>query len=227
MSCSSVETDCFFNEEDSNPSLVTISSALTDSDPDGEVVQEEATPELDKQWNMRYEKLVDFKQKNGHCLVPRLYMQDKPLGEWVSKQRTVHNNNKMRLDRKGILDEVGFAWKGDPAHNFNVYVQLWHQQYEHLVEFKRKNGHCMVPFKYEQNKSLGRWVAKQRMYYRNNKMRLERKRLLDEIGLASKDDSLASRSSTTTDVRGGLVIGSFHALGRACFSLSFFFCLFV
>jgi hypothetical protein len=43
-SCSSAETACGLGEEDSNPSLVT-SSALIGSDPDQEVVQEEATPD--------------------------------------------------------------------------------------------------------------------------------------------------------------------------------------
>jgi hypothetical protein len=43
-SCSSVETDCGLAKDDSNPSPVT-SSALIGSDPDKEVVQEEATPE--------------------------------------------------------------------------------------------------------------------------------------------------------------------------------------
>jgi hypothetical protein len=43
---SSVETDCGLDEEDSNASPVTTSSALASSDPDGEVVvKAEATPE--------------------------------------------------------------------------------------------------------------------------------------------------------------------------------------
>jgi 4-hydroxybenzoate polyprenyltransferase len=35
----------------------------------------------------------------------------------------------------------------------------WHQQYEKLVEFKRKNGHCSVPIRYGHDKALGRWVV--------------------------------------------------------------------
>jgi hypothetical protein len=77
----------------------------------------------------------------------------------------------------------------------------------------------MVPKGYEQDKSLGRWVVTQRIYY--NKMLPDRKELLDEMGFVWKAVALAARSSTT-NVR-ILVIGSFHALGRSCFSLSFFF----
>jgi hypothetical protein len=44
-SCSSVETDCGLDEEDSSNQSPVTSSALIGSDPDQEVVQEEATPE--------------------------------------------------------------------------------------------------------------------------------------------------------------------------------------
>jgi hypothetical protein len=83
----------------------------------------------------------------------------------------------------------------------------------------------MVPHKYKQDKSLGRWVSTQRKCNNNNTIRLDRKRILDEIGFAWKYVTLAARAATN-DVRGP-VIRSFHALlARSCFSLSSpFFCL--
>jgi hypothetical protein len=46
-------------------------------------------------------------------MVRRRYEQDKSLGRWVHQQRTDHNKNKIRQDRKRLLDEIGFAWKAD------------------------------------------------------------------------------------------------------------------
>jgi hypothetical protein len=138
----------------------------------------------DKLWHQHCEKLIEFKRKSGHCMVPCAYGQDKSLGLWVSKQRNHHINNKLGIDRKERLDEIGFAWKDGRAYN----DKLWHQQCEKLVEFKRTNGHCVVPNKYEQDKSLGIWVRMQRSIQNNNKMRSDRKELLDEIGFAWKDD---------------------------------------
>jgi hypothetical protein len=108
---------------------------------------------LDKKWNMQYEKIVEFKRKNGHCLVPKRYEQDKSLGAWVSDQRSNHINNKLRLDRKRLLDQIGFTWKD--ISGFKPDDKRWNVQYEQLVEFKRKNGHCLVPKRYEEDKSLG------------------------------------------------------------------------
>jgi hypothetical protein len=70
-----------------------------------------------------------------------------------------------------------------------------------VVEFKRNKGHCMVPRRYQQDKSLGRWVDKQRSRHASNKMLPNRMELLDKIGFAWKYYSPATRSSTT-DVRG-------------------------
>jgi hypothetical protein len=157
----------------------------------------------DKKWDQQYEKLVQFKRKREHCIVPNRHEQDKSLGIWVDTQRTIYRKNELRQDRKRLLNEIGFVWKNNDT--------LWDQRYEKLVEFKRINGNCMVPRRYKQDKSLGAWVGTQRTDHKNNKMRPDRKRILDEIGFAWKAVALAARSSTT-NVR-NLVIGSFHALG--------------
>jgi hypothetical protein len=150
--------------------------------------------EHDKKWNKQFEQLVEFKQKNGHCMVPQNYEVDKYLlGRWVDRQRTYQNNNKIRVDRKRILDEIGFTWKDNGAPSFKPDDKLWHKHCEKLVEFKRKKGHCFIPYKYEQDKALGKWVAIQRNHHKKNKLRLERKHILDKIGFAWKDDGSESK----------------------------------
>jgi hypothetical protein len=139
-------------------------------------------------------------------MVPRRkYEQDRSLAEWVKKQRTFHNKNELRLDRKELLDEIGFVWKGDVAYTFKQDDKLWHQQYEKLVKFQRKIGHCKVSGRYKDDKSLGVWVMNQRARHVNDKMLPDRKELLDKIGFVWKADFLATRSSTT-DVRGLVIL---------------------
>jgi hypothetical protein len=60
---------------------------------------------------------------------------------WVrTKHQNFQKKNKLGLDRKIMVDEIGFAWK--KAHHIND--KLWHEQYEQLVEFiKRKKGHYL------------------------------------------------------------------------------------
>jgi hypothetical protein len=77
----------------------------------------------------------------------------------------------------------------------------------------------MVPRRNKEDKALGQWVHAQRRHHKNNEIRLDRKRILDEIGFVW---IVKHRSSTTNDVR-GLDIRSFHDLRRSFFSLWFFY----
>jgi hypothetical protein len=163
-------------------------------------------------WNKQYENLVEFKRKNGHCLVPQKYRKDGlALGTWVRTQRGLHSNNKLRRYRKAPLDEIGFIWKV-PASGGN-YDKIWHTQYEKLVEFKRKNGHCIVPQRYQEVVGLGIWVDRQRQSHCKNKLRVDRKVLLDEIGFVWRvkrpSTCLAeSEQITATTIPIGGAIGS-------------------
>jgi glutaredoxin len=143
----------------------------------------------DRQWHLRYEQLAEFKRKNGHCRVPKMCQEDMSLGDWVDNLRRLHSNNKLRLDRKDLLDDIGFVW--------NMQDRQWHLRYEQLVELKQKNGHCLVSKRYQEDRYLGAWVSKQRHAHFNNKLRLDRKALLDKIGFVWKADTLAAHSSTS------------------------------
>jgi hypothetical protein len=123
--------------------------------------------------------------------VPQGYKQDKSLGMWVDTQRVVHTKNKMRQDRKELLDDIGFVWKADGIATTHVSGddKKWRNQYEKLVEFKHKNGHCLLPQKYKEDMSLGMWVNNQRGRPANNKLQIDRKKLLDEIDFVWRVDN--------------------------------------
>jgi hypothetical protein len=53
---------------------------------------------------------VELKRKYGDYAVPVNYERDTHTWQWAAKQRHFHNNNKIRLDRKGLLDKIGFVW---------------------------------------------------------------------------------------------------------------------
>mmetsp|Transcript_33827 Transcript_33827/g.64406 ORF Transcript_33827/g.64406 Transcript_33827/m.64406 type:complete len:566 (-) Transcript_33827:105-1802(-) len=128
---------------------------------------------IDFQWNVRgdtfwqknFDSLVKYKNEHGDVRVPRLYTKNPKLGEWVTDQRRQWKSkmdgkpNLMTEDRKAKLDEVGFVWKVRDRAD-------WNDRYEQLLEFKKENGHCIVPQHYTRNRALGKWVAKQREQYR-------------------------------------------------------------
>ena len=139
--------------------------------------------DLDKRWNQQLDKPVDCKTKNAHYILPCRYKQDKPPGLWDTLQRSSHTNKEMPLDRNELLDNTArFVLKPDMD--------------------KRKNGDCLVSKEYKEdkdNKVLANGVDAQRTRYSDNKTRLARVDLLDDVGVVWKPDKkVQSAQSVTT-----------------------------
>ena len=70
----------------------------------------------DASWQQRYKELVDFKNKFGHCNVPRNYIDNTALGEWVyaqrrSKRQSDWRPSRLAAHRVEALDKIGFQWR--------------------------------------------------------------------------------------------------------------------
>lgn len=114
-------------------------------------------------WLERYGELVNFCEKNGHCLVPSDYDANPKLGNWVRTQRAqfkLYKERKpcnMTKERMEMLEKLNFQWKmrGD-----------WMKRFAELRDYYRNHGNCLVPTNYPANPSLGRWVDRQRSQYK-------------------------------------------------------------
>jgi hypothetical protein len=138
----------------------------------------------------RYEELIAFNEKFGHCNVSQKYQGIRsPLGTWCSNTRAKYklikkgktnlNLTPARIER---LEEIGFHWQ--------VINKAFEMHLEELISFKEKFGHCNVPSKYEGNVALGRWCNDMRTAYMqiqkkgktNYNLSQDRIGKLDEIG---------------------------------------------
>lgn len=57
----------------------------------------------------------------------------------------------------------------------------WNEKYERLLEFHKEWGHCIVPFFFEEDPSLGHWVRRQRRMFKRGLLRPDRKDRLEEV----------------------------------------------
>jgi hypothetical protein len=141
-------------------------------------------PKDEERWWRAYRKLVEFRNKNGHCLVPHFY-EDRQLGEWVHTQRQnfVQKNNSLTPERKELLEDIGFVWKVDKADpNASMVAKEWDVMLNHLVTFKATNRHCNVPKTFSKW-SLGSWVCTQKVEARAGKLEQRRAERLASIGV--------------------------------------------
>jgi hypothetical protein len=64
---------------------------------------------VDDRWWRQFEKLKSFKDKHGHCNVPRRELPDP--GIWVSAQRTSFKKGTLKKERIDALNGIGFSWQ--------------------------------------------------------------------------------------------------------------------
>eukprot|EP00566_Odontella_aurita_P010264 CAMPEP_0113580570 /NCGR_PEP_ID=MMETSP0015_2-20120614/30763_1 /TAXON_ID=2838 /ORGANISM="Odontella" /LENGTH=422 /DNA_ID=CAMNT_0000484807 /DNA_START=250 /DNA_END=1518 /DNA_ORIENTATION=- /assembly_acc=CAM_ASM_000160 len=120
-------------------------------------------PMLQQKWDQMYARLLVFKGKHDHLLVPNRYSEDRSLGAWVSTQRRQYKSfqageeTPMNTERASKLESIGFVWSTrDPRH------VPWEVRYKQLLAYQAVNGDTLVPISYKPNPQLSNWVSTQR-----------------------------------------------------------------
>ena len=112
---------------------------------------------LDQIWNARYNALVEHKNRVGHCLVSDGV--DCSLQKWCAKQQLLHSTGALIMSREKKLEALGFDFHIDTAQ---LNSEIWERMYKQLESFKEQNGHCIVPVRTCQHRSLNNWMKEQR-----------------------------------------------------------------
>ena len=134
---------------------------------------------IDEAWMTHFDELVDFKNENGHCSVPKV---QGPLGVWVTNQRQSIKKGKLSQERIDLLESIGFEWVLRERTVTKLPWKLdeqWKTKYTELVQYLVEHGTCNVPRNYG---SLGPWVSNQRTSFKNGSMLQFRTEYLDSIG---------------------------------------------
>jgi len=73
---------------------------------------------VDGVWNHHFNELCEFKEKNGHTIVPKVYPANQTLSTWVYRQRALYRRkeqgdevNDLVKERFKKLEEVGFKFR--------------------------------------------------------------------------------------------------------------------
>ena len=102
-------------------------------------------------WDERYQELLTFKSKKGHCNTSRYGI--KGLGGWVKQQRNKYRLNLLTQEQVQKLEKIGFSW--------SIRQDAWEAHYQQLVTFYQTYGHCQVKFEPSASQTLKHWVARQ------------------------------------------------------------------
>ena len=132
-------------------------------------------------WNTKWDgmlaKLKRFKQRFGHCFVPRHWRGKPSLYAWLQRQRQLKQQGRLSDERWRKLEALGLDWRTGE----NIPPR-WERCFLRLLKFRRRFGHCHVPAEWKENINLGRWVVKTRRLKRAGRLSVDKIRRLDEIG---------------------------------------------
>ncbi len=132
---------------------------------------------MEGQWELRFKELLDYKEANGHCLVPQVCPEWYTLSRWVSRMR----RRKGELDEERIrrLDEVGFVWDAKGAER----EAIEEMRYQDLANFVQANGHARVTRGNDPTGgALNAWIVRQRDKMKRGKMDPDLAGRLDRLG---------------------------------------------
>jgi Helicase associated domain len=156
----------------------------------------------DATWNAMLFQLIFYKAVHGDLRPKAKQDEHKPLYDWMVAQRKefklyqeTPEKSYLSPDQVKVLDHLQFPWntRGD---------EHWVRNFEHLKQFRKEHGHCMVPRTFIDVPNLCHWVTDQRRQLKNLKsgkpstMTKDRQRLLDEVGFVWQ-----VRNRTTWDIR--------------------------
>ena len=137
-----------------------------------------------EQWSDRFQQLLEFRQKHGHCHVS--WNAYPFLAQWIKRQRYQYRLKQegrqctLTDDRVLALKQIGFIWDSHKA--------AWEERFNDLRGFKERFGHCNVPSVFPENHQLAVWVKSQRRQHKlfqsgkKSKITAERIEKLNGIG---------------------------------------------
>lgn len=131
-------------------------------------------------WQQRFEELKEWKKakKVDHCRVP---FKERPLGGWVSHQRTAYNTGRMPREREELLKSIGFEFKLEnraPTKYKHREVQF-QEMYAQAKKFCDEHGHCRITASHGK---LGAWARDRRYEFWQGRLDPKRTVLLTKIG---------------------------------------------
>ena len=137
------------------------------------VANTKCTKKQNNQWDEMFRRLVSYRKLHNSTVVPRDYIADPELGNWVRTQRC--KPNPISEHRVNLLNSIGFVW--------NAQDNQWDEMFQRLVAYKNQhNGSMSLPSRDEADIQLGTWVCTQRHRYSIKTISVHRIERLESIG---------------------------------------------
>lgn len=144
-------------------------------------------------WEYRFELLKQYKDKHSNLDIPPDYKTADNiwLGKWLYLQRRELSDCTLPKAQAQKLYALGVT----PC---NQRKRTWNENYKILQQYFAVNGSADIPQQYETETGvrIGRWLFKQKVAYRQGKLKPERTMLLKELQVDMSTGRQSRRKNT-------------------------------
>lgn len=185
------EKGCYFSQYSSDPEILKLSrwcSTQRYAYKNGELSTErkKLLDEIGFIWDLKntniwgnmYCELKEYRERTGEW--PNALSDDPQiakLGRWCTTQRYFLKSGKLKIDRKELLDKIGFQW-------IPKNVDIWDRKYKELKDYIKRIG--ALPKANSNNPKiakLGVWCVLQRKSLESGRLNSEQIALLNDINI--------------------------------------------
>jgi len=136
-----------------------------------------------KTWTERFEQLKEFRNRFGHCKVPKGWSEDPKLARWVCNMRQSKRMGKMKPERVRKLEDLGFLWRCEQSGKL-----IWEEMLSKLQNFQSRYGHANVPKRWPEDEQLSAWIVYIRQRRMVGTLSPEKVRELERLGFVWEEE---------------------------------------
>lgn len=130
------------------------------------------------EWEVGYQRLVEFHNREGHVNVPAHYWDEDgfPLGSWIRSHRRPGGRRTMTEDQRARLAAV-------PGWTFMPPTEAaWEASFVALQAFAEREGHCRLPTDHrEDGINIDSWAMRQRTVFHRGRLKTDRVQRLEAV----------------------------------------------
>jgi hypothetical protein len=131
-------------------------------------------------WKGNLESLIKRKKVCGNNWRDGLSREDPTLYSWISRQRQLHQKNKLSIEKQKLLENFESNWM--LVQNQKLKGSSFQDYLDALRDFKKSHGHCRVPKKWNLNSELANWVSRIRTQRKKGSFSTLQVQALEQIG---------------------------------------------
>jgi len=147
-------------------------------------IDKEKLKEKDQQWQILFQRLVKFKQKHQHTMIPK--GEDDELRTFLKDQRALYVTNLLEDEKKKKLEAIDFQW--------DYREDMWMRSFQRYMKDKDDQSAGTDSFY---------WAAQQRRDRKDKRLKPSRAATLDAIGFnwttASGPKPVAHKTPANSD----------------------------